>query len=64
MADFRQENHNGRVSTTTGAVYNRSHNDREFDVSRAENINLDMMRQNIIIHYDAHNNPTIIDSTG
>ena len=63
MADFRQENHNGRVSTTTGAVYNRSHNDREFDVSRAENINPDMMRQNIIIHYDAHNNPTIIDST-
>ena len=63
MADFRQENHNGRVSTTTGAVYNRSHNDREFDVSRAENVNPDMMRQNIIIHYDAHNNPTIIDST-
>ena len=63
MADFRQENHNGRVSTTTGSVYNRSHNDREFDISRAENINPDMIRQNIIIHYDAHNNPTIIDST-
>ena len=42
MADFRQENHNGRVSTTTGSVYNRSHNDREFDISRAENINPDI----------------------
>ena len=55
-------NHNGRVSVKTGTVYNRNHNDRNFDVSHAENINADMIKQNLIIHYDAHNHPTLVNS--
>ena len=46
----------------TGTVYNRNHNDRNFDVSHAENINADMIKQNLIIHYDAHNHPTLVNS--
>ena len=49
MANYRQTNHNGRVSVKTGTVYNRNHNDRNFDMSHAENINADMIKQNLII---------------
>lgn len=59
--DYRQTNHNGRVSAKTGTVYNRKHNDRSFDVKRADNIHPDKVAQNIIIHYDAMNHPEIVD---
>lgn len=59
---YRQTNHNGRVSAKTGSVYNRNHNDRQFDVTHADNIHAEMVSQNIIIHYDANNRPTVIES--
>lgn len=62
MANYRQTNHNGRVSAKTGTVYNRNHNDRNFDVSHADNINSEMIMHNLIIHYDEHNTPTVISS--
>lgn len=58
---YRQTNHNGRVSKKSGAVYNPNHNDRNFDISRALNIHADMVDENIIIHYDANNQPHYID---
>lgn len=58
---YRQTNHNGRVSTKSGSVYNRNHNDRSFDISHAENVHPDMVSENIIIHYDETNHPHIID---
>lgn len=60
MANYRQTNHNGRVSAKSGSVYNRNHNDRMFDLDHAENINADMTKYNINIQYDAHNNATTI----
>ena len=33
MNNYRQTNHNGRVSAKTGTVYNRKHNDRDFEGS-------------------------------
>ncbi|MBR1649922.1 MAG: plasmid recombination protein [Lachnospiraceae bacterium] len=59
--NYRQTNHNGRVSAKTGTVYNRKHNDRDFDVTHADNVHSDMVSQNIIIHYDAGNHPSVID---
>ncbi len=59
--NYRQTNHNGRVSAKTGTVYNRKHNDRDFDVSHADNVHPNMISQNIIIHYDAGNQPTVVD---
>lgn len=58
---YRQTNHNGRVSTKSGSVYNRNHNDRSFDISHAENVHPDMVSENIIIHYDETNHPHVID---
>lgn len=58
---YRQTNHNGRVSTKSGSVYNRNHNDRSFDISHAENVHPDMVSENIIIHYDESNHPHVID---
>lgn len=58
---YRQTNHNGRVSTKSGSVYNRNHNDRYFDISHAENVHPDMVSENIIIHYDESNHPHVID---
>ena len=58
---YRQTNHNGRVSTKSGSVYNRNHNDRSFDISHAENVHSDMVSENIIIHYDETNHPHVID---
>lgn len=58
---YRQTNHNGRVSTKSGTVYNRNHNDRSFDISHAENVHPDMVSENIIIHYDETNHPHVID---
>ena len=60
---YRQTNHNGRFSAKTGSVYNRNHNDRSFDISHADNVHADMVGQNIIIHYDAHNHPYMVDIT-
>lgn len=62
MANYRQTNHSGRVSEKSGSVYNHNHKDRMFDLGHAENINVDMTKYNINIHYDAHNNATIIDA--
>ena len=58
---YRQTNHNGRVSSKSGSVYNRNHNDRSFDISHAENVRPDMVSENIIIHYDETNHPHVID---
>ncbi len=58
---YRQTNHNGRVSTKSGSVYNRNRNDRSFDISHAENVHPDMVSENIIIHYDETNHPHVID---
>ena len=58
---YRQTNHNGRVSTKSGSVYNRNHNYRSFDISHAENVHPDMVSANIIIHYDEINHPHVID---
>lgn len=58
---YRQTNHNGRVSTKSGSVYNRNHNDRSFDISHAENVHPNMVSENIIIHYDETNHPHVID---
>ncbi len=58
---YRQTNHNGRVSTKTGSVYNRNHNDHSFNISHADNVHADMIMENIIIHYDENNHPSVID---
>ena len=63
MASFRQTNHNGRVNAKTGKAYSRKHNDREYDVTKAENINIGMVPQNIILHYDKDNVPHVINSS-
>ena len=62
MANYRQTNHNGRVNAKTGKAYSRKHNDREYDVTKAENINVGMVAQNIILHYDSNNTAHAIDS--
>ena len=61
MGKFRQTNHNGRFNHKTGIVYNRKHNDRNFDVNKADNIKSDLVSKNIIILFDTNNNPTITD---
>ncbi len=60
---MRQTNHNGRVNAKTGKAYSRKHNDRQYDVTKADNIDPSMVPKNIIIHYDRDNNPIYIDST-
>lgn len=60
---MRQTNHNGRVNAKTGKAYSRKHNDRQYDITKAENIIPSMMYQNIILHFDRSNSLTIIDST-
>ena len=60
---MRQTNHNGRVNAKTGKAYSRKHNDRQYDVVKAENINESLVQSNIIIHYDQHNVPTVIKGT-
>ena len=63
MANYRQTNHNGRVNAKTGKAYSRKHNDRQYDVTKAENINESMVIKNIILHYDKDNVPHVIDNT-
>ena len=63
MANYRQTNHNGRVNSKTGKAYSRKHNDRQYDVTKAENINESMVIKNIILHYDKDNVPHVIDNT-
>ena len=63
MANYRQTNHNGRVNSKTGKAYSRKHNDRQYDVTEAENINESMVIKNIILHYDKDNVPHVIDNT-
>ena len=62
MAHYRQTNHNGRVNAKTGKAYSRKHNDRQYDVTKAENINESMVIKNIILHYDKDNVPHVIDN--
>ena len=59
---MRQTNHNGRVNSNTGAVYSRKHNDRQYDITTAENIVASKVIDNIIIHYDVNNNAYRIDN--
>lgn len=59
---MRQTNHNGRVNPNTGAVYSRKHNDRQYDITTAENIVASKVMDNIIIHYDVNNNAHRIDN--
>ena len=63
MANYRQTNHNGRVNAKTGKAYSRKHNDRQYDITKAENINESMVIKNIILHYDKDNVPHVIDNT-
>lgn len=63
MANYRQTNHNGRVNAKTGKAYSRKHNDRQYNVTKAENINESMVIKNIILHYDKDNVPHVIDNT-
>jgi len=63
MANYRQTNHNGRVNAKTGKAYSRKHNDRQYNVTKAENINASMVIKNIILHYDKDNVPHVIDNT-
>ena len=63
MANYRQTNHNGRVNAKTGKAYSRKHNDRQYDITKAENINESMVIKDIILHYDKDNVPHVIDNT-
>ena len=63
MANYRQTNHNGRVNAKTRKAYSRKHNDRQYNVTKAENINESMVIKNIILHYDKDNVPHVIDNT-
>lgn len=43
-------------------MYSRKHNDRQYDVKNADNIDETKVHQNIILHYDNSNVPSVIQT--